>query len=195
MWALVMQSSPARKKGYAPKSFVGSFCQPFAQPSTALHPFCPAHWGRLACVFANDDAGADIRLAALAALSWPRRSWRSLMGLPHFTNWLNCKFMRCPVGIPPPPLHAPLSASNQSIVAKTNTAICDQDDAGSLSFLIASAWRSFRFHFHFPSFVFVLALVRFIFIIPPSPPPFFALPIVMGIMEKIVLHLNNNTRT
>lgn len=172
-----MQSSPARKKGIRAKKFFGSFCQPFARPS--LDPLCPAHWVRLRCVFANDDAGADIRLAALAALSWPRRSWRSLMGLPHFTNWLNCKFMRCPVGLPPPHAFAPspctLSASNQSIVAKTNTTICDQDDAGSLSFLIASAWRSFRFHFHFhfPCFVFVFALVRFIFIISPSSPLFF----------------------
>lgn len=75
-----------------------------------------------------------------------------------------------------------------AIVAKTNAAICDQDDDdggggdggdGSLSFLIASAWR-----FHFISISISFSCFSFFFV-----------AIVMGIMEKIVLHLNNNTRT
>lgn len=140
---------------------------------------------------------------------WPRRSWRSLMGLPHFTNWLNCKFMRCPVGIPslsphnssPPQSPFGRHPCQQSVHCwtKTNTTICDQDDAGSLSFLIALRFVFvfifiFLFRFRFcsrshssPSY--------FYYTSSPCPRLFALATIVMGIMEKIVLHLNNNTRT
>lgn len=191
-----MQSSPARKKGIRAKKLFGSFCQPFARPSTPLpplHPLCPAHWGRLRCVFANDDAGADIRLAALAALSWPRLSWRSLMGLPHFTNWLNCKFMRCPVGLPPStfPLHSPplLAPSPPQAISplllKLIPPYVTRTTPARYPFWLRPHGVRFVFIFIFlVSFSFSLSFILFLLYLPP-PPLFSHCPLLWVSWKKL----------
>lgn len=152
-----MQSSQ-KKKGYAPENFSVrsvNLIPATPIPSTTTWWWSSCGWSR--CWHSIGSTGHCP--SRHRQRHRHRRSWRSLMGLPHFTNWLNCNFMRRVQSVHPalPPLAPAPSKQSVHCWTKTNTTICDQDDAGSLSFSDCVAFR-FHFHFHFPCFVFVLSL-------------------------------------
>lgn len=201
-----MQSSQKRqkKKGYAPENF--------SVRSVNLIPATPLPMTTTTTTTRWWWCAASLRMEQVLTFDWQhwplsfeaqaqaQAELALVNGLAALYKLAQLQlYASCPVGPTSPPLPLTPAPSKQSVHCwtKTNTTICDQDDAGSLSFSDCVAFR-FHFHFHFPCFVFVLSLsfCFVLFLLYLLPPPFFALStIVMGIMEKIVLHLNNNTRT
>lgn len=177
-----MQSSrPSRpKKGYASKSFGvparsdtpapgRPSGRPAPQPLAAVWVVVVALWRRCRRSIGSSAGHCPVTSSCSLALL--------VNGLAALYKLAQLQVYAMPDAVNPP--CASTRTLRLAIVAKTNTAICDQDDDGSLSFLIASAWC-----FHFISIFFFFLCIWL-----------FSFAIVMGIMEKIVLHLNNNTRT